>query len=131
MYIIKRQEALSLVSIILLLLGLYHLLILGGFLPSEYVWSGKIESERDLLIYESISLGLIATALIAIYFDYIEIFKRFTQAIFYLYTILFGLNTIANLFAPTQQEQILFSIITFIMTLCMFRLSMKDKDTSL
>lgn len=128
-HMIERSQALLLITTILLALGGYHLLILFEFLPSSYVWHGKIDSAESLYWHESVSLVLIALALTALVLDSLNIAQNITRNVFAGFALLFAFNTVINLFAPTWIEQLLFTVLTLIMSLLMYRLSIRDEQS--
>ncbi|MCV6609009.1 MAG: hypothetical protein OIF32_12420 [Campylobacterales bacterium] len=125
---INRKSLLWLTAVILLILGGYHLLIISEQISSENVWLGMIENREDLLKHEATSLILIGIALVTIILDYFHKVPNITRKIFLFFIVIFGLNTIVNLFAPTLLEQVGFSILAFIMMILMYCLSKKKEE---
>lgn len=122
---INRPQAAGIAAALSVGLAGYHLLILSGALSSQHVWLGRIATERDLLMHESVSLGLLFVLLVALALDYLGRMPRVTRPLFLFFALLFSANALVNLFAPTWQEQ-LFGPLALFMALLMYRLSHKE-----
>lgn len=90
---------------------LFHLAILTKIIPYEITWGGRLENDSEMYVFETISiifnifLGLVLfikderlPALIPM---------KVINIILWVFLILFGLNTIGNIFAKTLFEKIL------------------------
>ena len=93
------------------IITLFHLAILTKIIPYEITWGGRLENDSEMYVFETISiifnifLGLVLSikderlpALIPI---------KVINIILWVFLILFGLNTIGNIFAKTLFEKIL------------------------
>jgi hypothetical protein len=115
------------------IITLFHLAILTKIIPYEITWGGRLENDSEMYVFETISiifnifLGLVLfikderlPALIPM---------KVINIILWVFLILFGLNTIGNIFAETLFEKILaivtlsFSYLIFII----FRNTTKPK----
>ena len=112
------------------LLILFHLLVVLGFVPQEIIWGGKIEVTKDLVILESISIAVVTfmfilmlayKRLIALNFG-----RKTYRFFFWLYCILFALNTLGNLAAETSTETLLFTPLTLLLCIAFFRLTREN-----
>jgi len=124
----QRSRIIALLAALLTGLGIYHILILAGLLPSQYVWLGRIQTPEELLLHEGVSLGVIALALAALTLERFRIYTPVSRLLLYLFALLFAANTVANLFAPTWTERILFTAVTSILTLLTYRLIQLNKE---
>jgi hypothetical protein len=127
-YSMKRSQTLAMLMTMLSLLGLYHLCILLGLLPSEYVWLGRIQTHDELLKYEAVSLAIIVTAVATLVLESLRRWNSVTRVLLYLFTALFAANTVANLFAPTWTERIAFTVVALVLTLLTYRLIHLNKE---
>lgn len=125
MDIITRKQALAVSTLITLFLGVYHTMIIIQFMPSQHVWLGMIDSHESLLRHESFSITLLVVLLVTLLLEYLQLARKTTRIIFYVFIVIFVLNTIANLFAPTPLEQIGFSFLTSVMALMMYQLTIR------
>ena len=93
------------------IITLFHLAILTKIIPYEITWGGRLENDSEMYVFETISiifnifLGLVLSikderlpALIPM---------KVINIILWVFLILFGLNTIGNIFAKTLFEKIL------------------------
>jgi len=106
------------------LLIVFHIVNMLGVIPQNITWMGQFSSKRTLLI-----MGLVSIALnIAIIFCALVNNKYITdpklqsfgeKLIPFVFYWLVG-NTIANLFAKSTFEVVVFTPILLILTICMY-----------
>ena len=93
----------------------FHFSIILRIIPYEIIWGGRLNNDFDMYVFESLSIMinifLILTLLIK--GSYIkQIFSLRTVNIFlWVFLVIFGLNTLGNLFANTNFEK-LFAVLT-------------------
>lgn len=128
-FISKRLANIAL-SLIFLLLIFFHLLVITGFIPFDIVWGGRIENSAQMIQFESVSIfvnGILLT-IVAIHGGYLKF--KITPVIFkitfWMMVILFALNTVGNLYSLNHWEKILFTPLTFLLTLFSLRLALPD-----
>ncbi|MGB3585577.1 MAG: hypothetical protein WBA23_03500 [Tunicatimonas sp.] len=108
--------------ILLALLVVFHLLVIIGIVPYGIVWAGKINSRVHLLRMESISLVVLALAivLVALRMKYLT-FLNYPAVVnggMWLLFAFFLLNTLGNLTAKSPIEKYGFGTLTIVMSLC-------------
>ncbi|MCP8969554.1 hypothetical protein [Ectobacillus ponti] len=106
---------------------LMHVLILLGVLPSDFVWGGRLQRGSDLVLFESVSIGmqLLFIVLVAARAGYI-LQGRFIGAVRIGLWALFGLmvlNTAGNLLSLSSLETIVMTPLTAILAVLLFRLA--------
>lgn len=105
---------------------LFHLLIIAGVIPYNIVWGGRLTNQSDMLRFESVSIAinLLIVFVVAMEANYIQ--KLIPQkAITVILWGLFGLflaNTVANLFSTTLFERIVFTPLTLLFALFVYRI---------
>ncbi|MEZ5044721.1 MAG: hypothetical protein R2828_32795 [Saprospiraceae bacterium] len=107
-------------NVLLLLLGLlfiFHLLVLFRVIPYDIVWAGKINSRKELIRMESISLlvSVVAAIIVSLKMGYLN-FLQYPTIInigIWILFVFFNLNTIGNLTAKSPIEKYGFSFLTF------------------
>lgn len=127
----KIPELLALRIMIVLFCAvlIFHLLVIVGIIPYSIIWGGKMKTHDDMLVMEGISIG------INLFFLGI-IFLRFSQRnnaslvnklriAFWLFFVLFTLNTLGNLFAETLTETLIFTPLTVMLAILSLRLALK------
>ena len=94
---------------------IFHLFIIIKVIPYEITWGGRLQNDSEMYVFETISLAinLFLGLILLIKGNYIKqvIPLRVVDLILWVFFILFGLNTIGNIFAETNFEK-LFSILT-------------------
>ncbi|TKC15860.1 hypothetical protein [Robertmurraya kyonggiensis] len=108
---------------------LMHVLILLKIVPYDFVWGGRLKSESDLVIFESMSIvvQILFITIIAVKAGYI--FKgKFKRTVNVGTWVMFGLmvlNTIGNLFSNSGLETMVMTPITCLLALLVFRLAIE------
>lgn len=125
-----RLSSILLIICNMIMLGL-HILILLGIVPYEFVWGGQINSSASLIFYESIAiivtiLFIFIVSLKAGYLLAGKLKRTANVAIWVMFGYLL-LNTIGNLASGVTAEKMIFTPITILMTLLVFRLAIERR----
>ncbi|TXI83980.1 MAG: hypothetical protein E6Q38_02590 [Crocinitomicaceae bacterium] len=128
----KTPELLALRMLIVLFCGvlIFHVFVIVGFIPFSIIWGGKMKTHDDMLVMEGISIGINLLFLGIV-------FLRFSQRnnaslvnklriAFWLFFVLFSLNTLGNLFAETLTETLIFTPLTILLAVLSLRLALKS-----
>jgi len=96
---------------------LFHLAILVGIIPYEITWGGRLKTDNEMYVFETLSLAinlfLSMTLLIKGGFIKKTIPTKAVNVILWLFLILFALNTVGNVFAKTNFEKS-FTVLTLL-----------------
>jgi len=115
------------IFIILTIMLLFHILVLTGFIPFDIVWGGRLKSREDMLVFESVSVGvnLLIVLVIAGHAGYLPLSfnKNTTRILTWLMAVLFMLNTLGNLMAIDPLEKFVFTPLTLVLALLCFRVA--------
>ena len=111
---------------------LMHVLILLNILPHDFVWGGRVKSEADLIILESISIVVqtLFIFIIAIKAGYLfkGKFKRTVNVGIWVFFGVMVLNTIGNLASSSGLETIVMTPLTIVLTLLLYRLAIEKEN---
>jgi hypothetical protein len=117
------------INIILLLIGfiiIFHFLVLTQTIPFNIVWGGKLKNESEMIRLETISItiNILLIFVILIKGNYLKLnfSVKLLNAILWLFILLFALNTIGNLLAESSIETIIFTPMTFILSILCLRI---------
>jgi len=114
------------IILILILLIIFHLLILTGMLPYDWVWGGNVNTYQKLLNYELIAIIISVLFLIITIFKInstnLPKFKIFINIGIWIMMVYFFLNLIGNLMSRSSLEKFLFTPIAIILVILIFRL---------
>ena len=125
--IVSFHAAAKTVLSILSLVLVFHALVLTGFIPFDIVWGGRLKSREDMLVFESVSVGLnlLIVLVIASHAGYLPLSfnKSISRILIWLMTGLFLLNTIGNLMAVDPMEKFIFTPLTLVLTLLCYRIA--------
>jgi len=102
---------------------LFHLAILIKIIPYEITWGGRLKNDSEMHVFETISI------LINIFLGLVVMIKgerlpafipmKVVNIILWVFLIIFGLNTIGNIFAKTLIEKSL-AIVTLFFSYLIF-----------
>lgn len=121
------------VTLLILTAGvlLFHTLIVLQIIPYNIVWGGRLTSYAEMIRFESISISinLIVAAVAAMVAGFIPKLmpQKLLGSVLWALFILLVFNTIANPFSATLFEAIVFTPMTFIMAVCVYRLILNHK----
>ena len=125
--IISFHTAAKGILIILSIILVFHALVLTGFIPFDIVWGGRLKSREDMLVFESVSVGLnlLIVLVIAGHAGYLPLLfnKNISRILIWLMTGLFLLNTIGNLMAVNPIEKFIFTPLTLVLTMLCYRVA--------
>ena len=105
----------NLLLILLSAVLLFHVGVLVKWIPYTIAWGGRLTSDEEMYVFESISITINAFLMwvLCMNANYTKpIFSpRTLRAVLWVFLVLFALNTLGNLFAQTNLEKA-FSIVT-------------------
>lgn len=109
---------------------LFHFCILLKIIPYDITWGGRLTNDSEMYVFEIISilLNLVLYFALLIKGKYLKelIPVKLVNTILWVFLVIFGLNTIGNLFAETTFE-IFFSVITLLFTVLLWVIVKKGK----
>lgn len=110
---------------------IFHLLIIFGVIPFSIVWGGRLTTQEEMLLFESISIlinsFLVFILLVKGKYLKIKLPQLFLQLVLWIFVLLFFLNTIGNLMAETSLETIIFTPITLLFSILCARIAIEKK----
>lgn len=126
---ISPQQAIKIMLVLLSAVMVFHLLVITEIIPYTIVWAGKLKSTKEMYQFEAssifINLMLIIVLLVKGQYLQLPVSQPFITIVLWLFVFLFALNTIGNLFAKTDFEKYVFTPLTFISSLLLFRIVKK------
>lgn len=125
-FMISYKNAIRLLIVLLSIVIVFHLLILVKIIPFDIAWGGRLKSEQEMYIFESISITLNVFLIWILSMKMKNRRKKLVNFILMVFFIIFSLNTIGNLLAHTTIEKY-FSILTFIFAILIFRILYKTE----
>lgn len=125
--IIPFRFAVNAMMVLLSLVLGFHLLVLARVIPYTIVWAGKLESVAQMQVFEAVSIGINAFTLFIVGtkggYGWAGTPRWLVDGALWVFTILFALNTVGNLFAQTSFETIVFTPLTLVSALLCLRLA--------
>ena len=112
---------------------LLHVAIVTKVIPYEIAWGGKLKSDTQMYLFESISIlvTLLLGIILLIKGNYVPLFIPISivNALLWVFFVLFGLNTAGNLLAETLFEKSL-SVLTLCITFLIWKICKGNKPSS-
>lgn len=118
------------ISIVLMvLLIIFHILIMTGIVPYDIVWGGQIIDDVSLMKFEIFALvtSVLFLAIILLKINHLK-FKKFRKIIniaVWIMFVYFLLNTVLNFASGVSLEKLIFTPITIILSVLIFRLAIE------
>lgn len=126
--VIPVKLAIILIVAIAVIILSFHLLVLTGFVPYNIVWGGRLTDQKEMFIFESISIAVnlffLCIVLLRAGIIKLSVSQRLIKFLLWVFAILFLLNTIGNLFADKNFEVMVFTPVTALLSLLCARLAM-------
>lgn len=105
----------------------FHLLVISGIIPYENVWGGRLKNQKEMLLFETLSIVLNALFMVVVLvksrYLKLNISPKIITVLLWIMTFLFTLNTIGNLFAVNNLEQYIATPITLLLGILCFMLA--------
>lgn len=115
----NRTTAIKILLWLITGVTLFHLSILIKLVPYDITWGGRLNNDAEMYVFEaiSLSLNLLLGLALLIKGNYIRAFLsiKVVNIVLWVFLVLFGLNTIGNIFAETNVEK-LFAILTLMLS---------------
>ncbi|GAB3194317.1 hypothetical protein ABID22_000258 [Pontibacter aydingkolensis] len=109
----------------------FHFTVLLGIVPFELVWGGRLRTHSQMLSFEaaSIAINLAMLAVVAIHSGVLKIRvnRKVIRVALWAMFILFLLNTVGNLLSENQAEKMVFTPVTFLLSVFSLRLAVSKK----
>lgn len=103
------KTAIKIMLWMLIAVILFHLSIVLKIVPYEITWGGRLKTDAEMYFFEIISIliNLFLSAILLIKGKYISEFipMKIINITLWVFLVLFGLNTIGNIFAKTSFEK--------------------------
>ena len=115
----------------LALLTLLHMLVLLRLLPSNIVWGGQLGDEgANVYLMEGIALGvtllIMAAVILRLRISRKEVPGKLAVISMWVVFVLFAFSTIGNLTSPNTTETVIFTPLSAVLTLLVFRMAIGD-----
>jgi len=127
-YSLAINATIGLLSMVLL----FHILIFAQIIPYRIVWAGKLNSVKEMRVFETISMliNVFIVLVLLLKANYIKnnISKKIINGIIWTFVMVFIANTIGNLFAKTNFELYVFTPMTFILALLCLRIVLEKSQ---
>jgi len=127
----NAKTSIKLTIAILAIVIAFHISISVKLIPYDITWGGRIKSDNEMYVFESISILINVLVIFALLLkgNYIKlnINAKIVNAVLWFFFMVFILNTIGNLFAATVFEK-LFSILTLLLA-ALIRNILKRKNS--
>lgn len=115
------RPAANLLIVILCSVIVFHLLVMMGIVPREWVWGGHLRTTKDVVVFESVAVvvGLVIVAVVSGKKRYMRsgAVPGVVNMILWVFALMFVLNTAGNMVATTSMESKIFTPISAVSAL--------------
>lgn len=122
--------AIKIMLVLVAAITIFHMAILFKVIPYEITWGGRLRSDSEMYVFESISLAinLFLGLVLLIKGEYVKqiLPLKIVNLILWAFLVLFILNTIGNLVAKTNFEKY-FAILTLSFSILIWIILNKSK----
>ncbi|MBL0340852.1 MAG: hypothetical protein IPP71_07965 [Bacteroidetes bacterium] len=129
---IPFRFAVKFMMILIITVLVFHTLIITGIIPYSVVWGGKLKNADQMYLFEtgSIVMNMLLLVFIAVKAHYVKIRipSKIITGLLWSFVVLFSLNTVGNLFAETNAETFIFTPLTFITAVLIYRIVKEPTD---
>ncbi len=113
----KYKTSIKILLALFIAVILFHISVIVKVVPYDIAWGGRLQNDSEMYVFELISILIILFLGLVLLMkgDYLKFrFQNKTiNIILWIFTALFLLNTIGNIFAKTNFEK-LFAVLTFV-----------------
>lgn len=117
----------AILVVLLFILLIFHFLVVTGVIPFEIIWGGKLENYAQMLVYESVSIGinLVIILVVCVNAGFIKftVNRILVRVSLWVIFFLFLLNTLGNFTSQNQFERIVFGPLTLVLSFLCLKLS--------
>lgn len=128
-----QRRLINILLVIVVLALLFHLAVLARLIPYQIVWAGRIGTDREMYVFESISLVVNAVfgLLLLMKAGYVPVKPngKWVNAALWAFFVLFLANTLGNLTARTTLEK-LFSLFTLGNAVLIYTVLKSDRQST-
>ena len=109
---------------------IFHIAVLIWYIPDNIAWGWRLETKEQMYVFEAISFIIISIVFIFFFINLGHLTKnvwitKFAKRSMWFFFIVFGLNTIGNIFAKTMIETVIATPITLAITILCWYLATK------
>ncbi|MFV5703304.1 hypothetical protein ACM55F_15655 [Flavobacterium sp. XS2P12] len=124
----KAVNSIQIMLGMLLMVTVFHFFIIVKLIPYDIAWGGRLKNDAEMYTFEAISIiiNLFLILILSIKGNYLKfrVKEKVINSIFWIFFILFILNTIGNLLSKSYSEK-LFSVFTLILALLIWNILKK------
>lgn len=121
----------KLTLVILLLVTIFNLSVLLGFIPYDIVWGGRLTTYDDMIVFElvSIALNIFSGFLVMVKTGYIlPGLRRSVNVLIWILPLLNFLGILGNAASKSDTERAMFLPVAIVMFLLTLRIALEKSD---
>lgn len=127
--LLTAEQAGTILLVIFSLVIVFHIVALIGFVPTNMVWGGRLETREELVVFELLSLVIVMLAILVVcirlgYIQWPRLMPVAKVAMWVIF-VLFVLNTIGNALAVTDLERYGAGVVTLLLSFLSWRVAVE------
>jgi hypothetical protein len=123
----STKTTIKILTSLLVLVIFFHLLILLKIIPYTIAWGGRLKTDQEMYVFESVSIVINLLLIFILSLKAKHVKHKIIDITLWIFFVLFSLNTIGNLLAKTTFEKS-FSVITLLFAVLLFKILRKSKN---
>ena len=116
----------------LLVVIVFHFCILTKLIPYDIVWGGRLQSDTEMYLFETVSImiNLFLAIILMMKGNYIkfQFREKGINIVLWIFLVIFALNTLGNILAKTAFEKS-FAVLTLLFAILIFNILRKSNKT--
>jgi hypothetical protein len=127
---LSKLLAVRIIAVLLLLLLAFHILVLTGIIPGDFVWGGQAQVSSQQFIYYELFAAVLTGVFLIITFHKMKLMGENRKSSIntiglWLMLLFFILNTLGNLSSDITKEKLIFTPVTVLLSLLLLRVLIK------
>ena len=129
---IRPHKAITILLGILSIVVFLHIFIMVKVIPYAIAWGGRLQNDEQMYLFETVSiivnLFLIFILLMKGRYIRLQLKEKLLNLVLWIFSILFLLNTVGNLFAQTNFEK-MFAVLTLTLAILILKILRPELNT--
>jgi hypothetical protein len=126
-----QKTAASILIAVMAFVVAFHLLILFGVIDFKIVWGGRLNSIGEMVVFELVSIVSNTLFLLVVLRKTGKLRfipnEKVINGVLWVMAAVFLLNTVGNMLSRNYWEMIVFTPVTFVLTVCCVILAMEKE----
>jgi hypothetical protein len=110
----------------------FHILVVIKIIPYNVVWAGRLTTENEMYVFESVSILTNLLLILAVLIKMKRIKENrsaiVVDVLLWIFVVIFFMNTLGNLAAESRLERFIATPLTFILAILCLRIAIERRE---